>query len=142
MNVRTVTAAAAFAWMLAGCAATAPVTPPAAQPAGQPAPSAGNAAEHAAGSAALDPDTVRAGRFDNGKMWTFEAPPLDYIEETYGFRPDAAWLERARLGALRIPGCTASFVSPNGLIATNHHSARSRTVAAARPGEDLLAGGF
>src|SRR5262245_15929732 len=30
-------------------------------------------------------DTVKAGRFDQGKMWTFEFPPLDYLRETYNF---------------------------------------------------------
>ena len=32
----------------------------------------------------LDLDTVRAGRFDMGKMWTFEFPPTDYFQEEYG----------------------------------------------------------
>ncbi|MDX1532256.1 MAG: S46 family peptidase, partial [Rhodothermales bacterium] len=94
---------------------------------------------------ALEPallDTVRAGRFDNGRMWTFENPPLDYLAETYGFRPDDAWFERARLGALRIPGCTASFVSPHGLVMTNHHCARSIAARLSREGEDLLNEGF
>ncbi len=36
----------------------------------------------------LDLDTVKAGRFDTGKMWTFEYPPTDYFEEEYGFTPD------------------------------------------------------
>jgi len=61
-------------------------------------------------------DTVRAGAFDNGKMWTFEYPPLEYLRNTYGFSADTEWFQRAHLSALRIPGCTASFVSPNGLV--------------------------
>jgi hypothetical protein len=40
----------------------------------------------------VDIDTVRAGRFDNGKMWTFEYPPLDYFRETYGFAPDSRFI--------------------------------------------------
>lgn len=90
----------------------------------------------------VDLDTVRAGRFDNGRMWTFEYPPTAYFEETYGFRPDSAWLRKARLGALRIPGCSASFVSPNGLVLTNHHCSREHVSAVARPGETLLDDGF
>ena len=43
-------------------------------------------------------DTVRAGRFDFGKMWTFEFPPVDYFRDEYGFTPDRAWFDRARLG--------------------------------------------
>ena len=87
-------------------------------------------------------DTVRAGRFDNGRMWTFDHPPVEYFREAYGFAPDAAWFERARLGALRLPGCTASFVSPNGLVMTNHHCGRDAVDAVVRPGEDLLNNGF
>jgi Peptidase S46 len=90
----------------------------------------------------VDLDTVRAGRFDQGKMWTFEFPPADYFEETYGFRPDDAWFEKARLGALRIPSCSASFVSPNGLVMTNHHCAREFVSQVSGEGEALLDNGF
>ena len=86
----------------------------------------------------VDLDTVRAGRFDQGKMWTFEFPPVDYLEEAYGLTPDEAWFEKARLGALRIPSCSASFVSPNGLVLTNHHCARSFVSQVSGEGEALL----
>ncbi|MCA8974432.1 MAG: S46 family peptidase, partial [Planctomycetes bacterium] len=64
-----------------------------------------------------------------GKMWTFENPPLAYLEQEYGFKPDQKWLDSLRLGALRLgerdnPWCSASFVSPQGLIMTNHHCVR------------------
>ncbi|NNM32946.1 MAG: S46 family peptidase, partial [Gemmatimonadetes bacterium] len=87
-------------------------------------------------------DTVQAGPFDNGKMWTFDAPPRDYLSETYGFTPDDEWFERARLGAVRIPNCSASFVSPHGLLMTNHHCARDFVVQATADGENLLDDGF
>ena len=90
----------------------------------------------------IEADTVEAGRFDDGRMWTFDAPPRAYFNEEYGFEPDDAWLEKARLGTLRIPGCTASFVSPNGLVLTNHHCARSHATAVRRPGEQILQNGF
>ncbi|MCH6548178.1 MAG: S46 family peptidase, partial [Gemmatimonadetes bacterium] len=86
--------------------------------------------------------TVPAGRFDNGKMWTFEYPPLDYFREEYNFEPDEAWFEHARLGALRLSNCTASFVSPSGLVMTNHHCARESVVAVSQEGEELLDNGF
>ena len=87
-------------------------------------------------------DTVRAGRFDNGKMWTFDHPPIDYFQEAYGFAPDDAWFEKARLGTLRIPGCTSSFVSPNGLILTNHHCSRGYAPQISLEGENILDDGF
>jgi hypothetical protein len=90
----------------------------------------------------VDLDTIQAGRFDQGKMWTFEFPPTDYFEESYGFRPDEAWFDKARLGALRIPSCSASFVSPNGLVLTNHHCAREFVSQVSGEGESLLDDGI
>lgn len=98
-------------------------------------------AEEAADPVSLPAD-VEIGRFDTGKMWTFEDPPVDYFEETYGFRPDSAWFARARLGALRLPNCSASFVSPHGLILTNHHCARESIADVTREGETLPDSGF
>ena len=92
---------------------------------------------------AVDLDTVRAGRFDMGKMWTFENAPTAYFTDTYGFNADESWFEEARLAALRIPGCSAAFVSPNGLVVTNHHCVRgSAVVRVTREGESLLDDGF
>jgi hypothetical protein len=86
--------------------------------------------------------SVEPGRFDAGKMWTFEDPPLAYFEEAYGFRPTQQWLDQVRLASLRLPNCTASFVSPQGLVLSNHHCAREAASAVTRAGEDLLANGF
>jgi hypothetical protein len=87
-------------------------------------------------------DTESAGRFDYGKMWAFEYPPDEYFTDTYGFDADDSWFERARLSVLRIPGCSASFVSPHGLVATNHHCVRGAVSRTSRAGEDLLDNGF
>lgn len=88
-------------------------------------------------------DTVKAGKFDTGKMWTFEYPPLDHFKSEYNFKPDNAWFENVRLSALRFANyCSASFVSEDGLIMTNHHCARQSITQVNREGEDLHANGF
>ncbi len=84
----------------------------------------------------------QTGRFDLGKMWTFEYPPSAYFSSTYGFSADSAWFARARMAALRIPGCSAAFVSANGLIVTNHHCVRGSVNSMSRSGETLLDSGF
>jgi hypothetical protein len=82
-------------------------------------------------------------RFDDGRMWTFEAPPSAWFEEAYGFRPDETWLTRARMGALRFGDiCSASLVSHRGLVMTNHHCARDFVAKISRTGERLLDEGF
>jgi hypothetical protein len=54
-------------------------------------------------------------------MWTFDNFPIQTVNEKYGTRIDQAWLDRLRNAAVRIQGCSASFVSPEGLILTNWH---------------------
>ncbi len=91
---------------------------------------------------AFDPDTVRPGRFDNGKMWTFDNPPFEYWKQTYNFQPDQKWMDFVRMSAVRLPGCTGSFVSPEGLVMTNHHCARDAGTAIEKPGEGFSENGF
>jgi len=96
----------------------------------------------AAQLASYDLEGVEVGRFDYGKMWPFEYAPMEYFRETYGFEADSAWFARARLSALRIPGCSAAFVSSSGLVVTNHHCVRDAVSQVAQGGERLLDDGF
>jgi hypothetical protein len=91
----------------------------------------------------LDLDTVKAGKFDTGKMWTFEYPPIDYFEKEYGFTVDEDWFDHVRMAALKFATyCSASFVSEDGLIMTNHHCARQNVTKVTEEGEDLHKNGF
>ena len=65
-----------------------------------------------------------AAKADEG-MWTFNQFPAAKVGAAYGFTPDADWLQRLQLASVRIAGgCSASVVSPTGLVMTNHHCAR------------------
>jgi hypothetical protein len=55
-------------------------------------------------------------------FWTFNNFPAQKVQESYGFLPLPEWLDHVRLSSLRTPGrCSASFVSDQGLVLTNHH---------------------
>lgn len=88
-------------------------------------------------------DTVRARRFDRGRMWTFEDLPAEYFREAYGLVPNDEWQTQARRSALQFGDqCSASFVSAQGLVMTNHHCAREYVSAVSGKGEALLDDGF
>lgn len=91
----------------------------------------------------FDADTVKAQRFDMGKMWTFENPPINYFQEEYGFTPSKQWLEKMQKSALKFGGgCSASFISEDGLIMTNHHCVRGMLPTVQYENENILKDGF
>jgi len=76
-------------------------------------------------------------------MWTYNNFPTQKVKDKYGFAPDQAWLDHVRLSSVRIAGgCSASIVSPNGLIMTNHHCAHSCIEQLSTAKRDYVATGF
>lgn len=60
-------------------------------------------------------------RADEG-MWLFNNPPRQLLKEKYGFDVTDKWLDHVRLSSVRFnSGGSGSFVSPDGLVMTNHH---------------------
>ena len=63
--------------------------------------------------------------FADEGMWTFNNFPSAKVKAKYGFEPTKDWLDHLRLASVRIAGgCSASVVSSDGLVMTNHHCAR------------------
>src|SRR5262245_25735234 len=55
-------------------------------------------------------------------MWLFNDPPRKQLKEKYGFEITNAWLEHVQKSSVRFnSGGSGSFVSPDGLVMSNHH---------------------
>ena len=86
--------------------------------------------------------TGKIARSEEG-MWTFDNPPTKQLLEHYGFNVSAAWLEHVRLSSVRLnDGGSGSFVSPHGLLLTNHHVARGQLQKNSTAEHDYIASGF
>jgi len=76
-------------------------------------------------------------------MWTFDNPPLKLLKAKYNFTPTQAWLDHLRLSSVRLnDGGSGSFVSPDGLLLTNHHVARGQLQKNSTAEHDYLLNGF
>ncbi|MBT8065646.1 MAG: S46 family peptidase [Gammaproteobacteria bacterium] len=76
-------------------------------------------------------------------MWTLDNFPKQAVKEKYDVDITDSWLETVKSSVVRLDsGCSGSFVSPNGLVLTNHHCAMSCISQNSTPESDLEAGGF
>lgn len=90
-----------------------------------------------------DLNKVKFSTDDFGKMWTFDDVPVDRWEKKYKVKPTEEWLEDVRKSALQFQnGCSAAFVSADGLIMTNHHCGRGDLHKVQKEDENLLRDGF
>ena len=75
-------------------------------------------------------------------MWTLDNLPRAAIAES-GFTPDADWIAHVQRSSVRLAGgCSGSFVSPDGLVLTNHHCAWTCAEQLSSADENLLRDGF
>src|SRR4051812_24047325 len=76
-------------------------------------------------------------------MWTFDNPPLKQLKDKYNFTPTQQWLDHIRLSSVRFnDGGSGSFVSPNGLVITNHHVALGQLQKVSTAQKDYVKDGF
>jgi hypothetical protein len=76
-------------------------------------------------------------------MWTFDNVPLKQLEAKYGFKATQEWLDHVRLSSVRLnDGGSGSFVSPDGLLLTNHHVARAQLQKNSTAEHDYIRDGF
>ena len=76
-------------------------------------------------------------------MWTFDNVPQAAIQQRYGVTLTQPVLDRLQRSITRFEsGCTGSFVSPDGLVLTNHHCAMACLSELSSSTEDYIAKGF
>lgn len=75
-------------------------------------------------------------------MWTFDNFPTERMRAELGWAPDQTWLDRAMAGTARLPGCSASNVSGEGLVLTNHHCVISCVTALSTADANFIEHGF
>ena len=76
-------------------------------------------------------------------MWTPDHLPNTQLQAKYKFLPDQKWAEHAQKAAVRIAGgCSASFISPSGLVLTNHHCVNSCVQQLSTADKDFIKTGF
>lgn len=76
-------------------------------------------------------------------MWTFDNVPQAAIQQKYGVTLDKPWLDKLQRSITRFEsGCTGSFVSPDGLVLTNHHCAMQCLTELSSPSANYVDEGF
>jgi hypothetical protein len=83
-----------------------------------------------------------AAKADEG-MWPLESLPTGLLEKEYGFTPSEQWLTKLQLASVRFNnGGSGSFVSPTGLVLTNHHVAVGQLQKMSSEERDYVSTGF
>jgi hypothetical protein len=81
--------------------------------------------------------------FADEGMWLFDIPPVQQVKEKYGFDLTPDWLKHVQQSTCRFARRgTASFVSSQGLIMTNHHVGARNLHELSTPENNLLENGF
>ena len=76
-------------------------------------------------------------------MWTFDRLPLAKLKAVYGFEPGPGWADHLRMASVRFnSGGSGSFVSPEGLVMTNHHVGADTLQKVSTGAKNLYRDGF
>jgi len=82
-----------------------------------------------------------AGQAHEG-FWLFNRVPRAAIKQAVGVELTDAWLQRVQQASVRFPGGSGAFVSPDGLVLTNHHVSLDLLHQLSSAGRDFVKDGF
>jgi hypothetical protein len=80
--------------------------------------------------------------FADEGMWLFNKPPKDILQKKYGFAITPEFLNHLRLSSISFGGASGSFISPEGLVLTNHHVGQGAVQNLSTKDRDLMKTGF
>jgi hypothetical protein len=80
--------------------------------------------------------------FADEGMWLFNMPPKDLLQKRYGFSMTREFLDHLRLASISFGGASGSFISPEGLVLTNHHVGQRALQNLSTSDRDLMKTGF
>lgn len=80
--------------------------------------------------------------FPDEGLWPFNMPPAELLRAKYKFTPDPEWLLHLQLSSIRLGGASASFISADGLVLTNHHVGSGAIQNLSTKERDLMKTGF
>lgn len=84
---------------------------------------------------------VMTAQSDEG-MWLPNDLPRELLKEKYGFDLGDEFLKTVMLGSVRFPSASGAFVSPEGLLVTNHHVGSDAIQKLSTKDRDLMRDGF
>jgi len=80
--------------------------------------------------------------FADEGMWLFNKPPKDILQKKYGFTMSQEFMDHLRLSSISFGGASGSFISPDGLVLTNHHVGQGALQNLSTKDRDLMKTGF
>jgi len=80
--------------------------------------------------------------FPDEGLWLFNMPPAELLKARHKFTPTPEWLIHLQLSSIRLGGASASFISADGLVLTNHHVGSGAIQNLSTKERDLMKTGF
>jgi hypothetical protein len=80
--------------------------------------------------------------FADEGIWLFNKPPKDLLQKKYGFTVTQEFMDHLRLASISFGGASGCFISPEGLVLTNHHVGQGAVQNLSTKDRDLMKTGF